>query len=432
MATEAEARAGFERALELLSGGGGEQILGQAWRELETSAEAGFAPAWLLSGDMCLNGHGGGEVGQPDEDEAIRRITRAAEAGLGDAAYRLGEIYLSSVGKVANAETGRHWLERAAAERVAPAAVSLAYVLERGIGGARRPDQAIEWLYRAARVHPGAAFALALRYERGHMVEASPPQAAHWYRQAAGASYPTAAEALAALDVEPATEAVPLAVAGSADRPYPEARLKVLSWRPRAFRIHDLLDPEECAHLMDLARPLLRRAAVLSSATGEITHSAGRSNTEATLPATLRDVVVASTERRMAEWSRLPPENGEPYVLIHYNTGEEYRPHFDWYDPDNALQAAKFSNGGQRVATIFSYLCDVEEGGSTDFPEVGLSVPPRKGDGLMFFNMLPDGTPDKLTLHAGTPVRRGEKWLATKWFRQGRYTPPVAAGSEAP
>jgi prolyl 4-hydroxylase len=41
-------------------------------------------------------------------------------------------------------------------------------------------------------------------------------------------------------------------------------------------------------------------------------------------------------------------------------------------------------------------------------------VKPRVGDALLFYSLTPDGTQDKLSLHAGCPVIKGEKWSATK------------------
>lgn len=40
---------------------------------------------------------------------------------------------------------------------------------------------------------------------------------------------------------------------------------------------------------------------------------------------------------------------------------------------------------------------------------------PKKGDALLFFSLRPDGkTQDKAALHAGCPVVKGTKWIATK------------------
>jgi prolyl 4-hydroxylase len=46
--------------------------------------------------------------------------------------------------------------------------------------------------------------------------------------------------------------------------------------------------------------------------------------------------------------------------------------------------------------------------------QAGLAVKPRVGDALLFYSLTPDGGKDKLSLHAGCPVIKGEKWSATK------------------
>lgn len=115
-----------------------------------------------------------------------------------------------------------------------------------------------------------------------------------------------------------------------------------------------------------------------------------------------------------------PLENGEGIQILNYGTSGEYRPHFDYFPPQRAGSARPLTEGGQRVATLIMYLNDVEEGGQTIFPDIGLAVSPCKGNAVYFsyFNSL--GQIDPLTLHGGAPVIQGEKWIATKWMRQSR------------
>jgi prolyl 4-hydroxylase len=77
--------------------------------------------------------------------------------------------------------------------------------------------------------------------------------------------------------------------------------------------------------------------------------------------------------------------------------------------------------GGQRVATIIMYLNDVEEGGETVFPKAGVSVAPRKGVAVYFRYTNQLGQLDPMSWHGGAPVRKGEKWIMTKWLRQAMY-----------
>ena len=57
---------------------------------------------------------------------------------------------------------------------------------------------------------------------------------------------------------------------------------------------------------------------------------------------------------------------------------------------------------------------DVAELG--DLSERGLAVRPVTGAALLWFNMLPNGRMDRASRHAGCPVTKGDKWIATRWM----------------
>lgn len=59
----------------------------------------------------------------------------------------------------------------------------------------------------------------------------------------------------------------------------------------------------------------------------------------------------------------LSPENGEQLQILHYEHGQKYEPHADFFVDDYNLQA-----GGNRVATVLMYLSNVDKGGETIFP----------------------------------------------------------------
>ncbi|XAR71214.1 Procollagen-proline dioxygenase [Bertholletia excelsa] len=142
-----------------------------------------------------------------------------------------------------------------------------------------------------------------------------------------------------------------------------------------------------------------------------------------------QDEVVARIEEKIAAWTFLPAENGEAMQILHYEHGQKYEPHFDYFH-DKANQEL----GGHRVATVLMYLSDVERGGETIFPDSeakaaqpkddswsdcaknGYAVKPQKGDALLFFSLHPDATTDPSSLHGSCPVIEGEKWSATKWI----------------
>ncbi len=131
--------------------------------------------------------------------------------------------------------------------------------------------------------------------------------------------------------------------------------------------------------------------------------------------------LIESIESRINLLTNYPIDHGEGIQVLHYKIGAEYRPHFDYFD-ENTLGGQKhMMQGGQRVATLVMYLNNVEQGGETIFPELGLKVFPKKGAILFFSNINNQGQVEPLTLHGGAPVFKGEKWIATKWLRQYKY-----------
>ena len=113
--------------------------------------------------------------------------------------------------------------------------------------------------------------------------------------------------------------------------------------------------------------------------------------------------------------------HGEGLQVLKYGKGQEYRPHYDFFDPKNANYQKNIGKGGQRVGTLLMYLSDVEAGGGTNFPKINLEVRPKKGMALYFANTKFDGSIEPLSLHAGMPVNKGTKFLATKWLRANPY-----------
>lgn len=64
------------------------------------------------------------------------------------------------------------------------------------------------------------------------------------------------------------------------------------------------------------------------------------------------------------------------------------------------------------------YLSDVDAGGGTDFPDLGITVMPKKGRALLWpsvYNAEPM-TSDDRTRHQALPVEAGKKFAANGWI----------------
>ncbi|KAK3240943.1 hypothetical protein CYMTET_49253 [Cymbomonas tetramitiformis] len=176
--------------------------------------------------------------------------------------------------------------------------------------------------------------------------------------------------------------------------------MEVVSWAPRAFVFHNFLTEEECDHMIKIATPSMTKSTVVDNKTGKSVPSSIRTSS-GTFFRKSQDSVIAGVERKIAEASMVPAENGEGLQILHYDVGQKYESHYDFFHD-------KFNNdpskGGQRVATMLMYLSTPESGGETVFPASkikpdrsgglwsdcarrGASVKAKKGDALLFWSL---------------------------------------------
>ncbi|EFJ50018.1 hypothetical protein VOLCADRAFT_89416 [Volvox carteri f. nagariensis] len=204
--------------------------------------------------------------------------------------------------------------------------------------------------------------------------------------------------------------------------------VETVSWMPRAFVYHQFLTPAECDHLIELATPKLERSMVVGTDSDLIDDI--RTSFSASIMYG-ETSIVSSIEERIARWT-----------VLRYVNGQKYDAHWDWFDDNEVAKAG----GSNRMATVLMYLSDVDPaaGGETALPlaepldphkqsvdgqgysqcaaRMGISIRPRKGDVLLFWDMDPAGLiPDRHALHASCPTFSGTKWTATKWIHNKPY-----------
>lgn len=180
------------------------------------------------------------------------------------------------------------------------------------------------------------------------------------------------------------------------------------------FGFAGFFNTEECARLMSIVDEVARPSPTYSPR-GE----SGRTSYSGDVDPW--DPFIQMLQRRIDDLLGIDPLFGETIQGQRYLPGQEFRGHYDHFDPSHSYWATERARGGQRGWTAMAYLNAVEEGGSTDFPKVSLSIPPQPGALLIWNNMLPDGTPNPNSLHAGRPVVRGVKYVLTKWYRSRRW-----------
>jgi prolyl 4-hydroxylase len=109
--------------------------------------------------------------------------------------------------------------------------------------------------------------------------------------------------------------------------------------------------------------------------------------------------------------------NFEDIQIVRYEQNGKYDPHYDGTECNGDDESPCLKN--QRIATLLIYLNDDFEGGATRFPNLNVSIKPKKGNAVFFWVSHPEtGMMYKKTLHGGDPVLEGEKWIATQWIRK--------------
>lgn len=197
-----------------------------------------------------------------------------------------------------------------------------------------------------------------------------------------------------------------------------------LSADPLVQQIDEFLTPAERSHVIAEAGDELDSALV--SAVGPATTSDGRTGSVAWL-AHDRTPTIRTLVGRMSEVVGIPLTHAESLQVVHYAEGEEYRPHFDAYEPESEKGRQRTARGGQRLVTVLAYLNHVPAGGATVFPALELEIEPRPGRAVIFHNVadrtLADVSRHPRSLHGGAPVHGGEKWACNLWFRRHPYLP---------
>lgn len=197
-----------------------------------------------------------------------------------------------------------------------------------------------------------------------------------------------------------------------------DVRVLVSIEHPRVVVFSGLLSEVECEALIADAQSRMQQSLTVDPQTGAAVSHAARVS-EGMFFQREETPLIALLEKRIEALLHWPASRGEGLQILRYGVGGEYRPHHDYFDPSQPGTATHLERGGQRVGTLILYLHTPEAGGATSFPESGLKVAAQRGHAVFFSYGAPD--PETLSLHAGDPVIRGVKWIATKWLRQGDF-----------
>jgi len=189
---------------------------------------------------------------------------------------------------------------------------------------------------------------------------------------------------------------------------------------PIIYVVDDFISEDECQEFINCSKDKLQPATVVGLDNEQ--KLTDRTNEFAWLEHHANESI-HEVSKRLSILVQMPIRNAEMFQVVHYERGTEYKPHFDSFDQSTELGKKYWEPGGQRMITALIYLNDVKDGGATYFPELNISINPKKGNVLVFHNTISETTNiNPRSLHAGMPVSSGEKWAANLWFRENlRY-----------
>ena len=178
------------------------------------------------------------------------------------------------------------------------------------------------------------------------------------------------------------------------------------------FQVKEFLPPEHCHQLIELIDKD-RRPSTIADPNGDHYF-----RTSETCDLTRSYPVVQRLDALLNDLNGIDPAFGEPVQGQRYDVGQEFKAHTDYFTP-GAADFEKFcSESGQRTWTFMIYLNEVEAGGATRFKTVGKTFQPETGKLVCWNNKRSNGELNPNTLHHGMKVRKGVKYVITKWYRE--------------
>ncbi|MXO64909.1 prolyl hydroxylase family protein [Altericroceibacterium endophyticum] len=182
--------------------------------------------------------------------------------------------------------------------------------------------------------------------------------------------------------------------------------------RIEMFSCRDFLSAELCLSLMDLI-DRDRRPSTIADPNGD-----DYFRTSETCDLDPQHDAVQELEKLLFALNGIDPAHGEPVQGQRYEPGQEFKAHTDYFEPSGQDFEKFCSVAGQRTWTFMAYLNTVEAGGATRFKVVKKTFQPEQGTLVCWNNHRPDGSLNPATLHHAMKVRKGVKYVITKWYRE--------------
>ena len=187
---------------------------------------------------------------------------------------------------------------------------------------------------------------------------------------------------------------------------------KVPTDKAQIFQLRGFVSPERCAELIALIEKDRRPSTLADEGDDRYFR------TSETCDLSPEENVVRDLERALHDLNGIDPAHGEPLQGQRYDVGQEFKPHCDYFNRGGRDWEKYCAVAGQRTWTFMIYLNDVEAGGATRFKALNKTFQPEVGKLLCWNNWRENGAENPNTIHHGMKVRKGVKYVLTKWYRE--------------
>lgn len=193
---------------------------------------------------------------------------------------------------------------------------------------------------------------------------------------------------------------------------------------PWLVEFEDFVKDDEISKLIDLNQEKFERSTdqgfvnELGEMQKVVSNSRTSSNAWCTEECADDDDVLRVYER-ISNVTGVPSAHFESFQVLQYKAGQFYNTHHDDAGGEETI-------AGPRILTFFLYLSDVDEGGETEFPRLGIKIKPKKGSAILWPSQT-DADPtqaDDRMYHAALPVKKGVKYAANAWIHLYNYVVP--------
>ncbi|XP_037730685.1 prolyl 4-hydroxylase subunit alpha-2 [Drosophila subpulchrella] len=178
-------------------------------------------------------------------------------------------------------------------------------------------------------------------------------------------------------------------------------KMEELSTDPYMVILHDVIYDSEIDSMLNSSKFLL-----------SLVDAGQKSDVRASKDSNIEDI--DKLENRVADMTGLNMDMSDAFSLINYGLGGHYIMHYDFFNFTNKIRKRQ----GDRLATVLFYLGDDDSGGSTIFPMINVTVTPKKGSALLWYNLHNSGDVNLKTIHSACPVISGSKYVLAKWINE--------------